>query len=165
MAVLPPPPPEREHRAGEGREPAEAPLALCENEAGEKERERAGREGRSVALSVCLCLTQKSASCHRKDKLPEDLILYNNIAWPRCPSKASLTRHVLLRSFFPLQPMKRCLARSRRMCSHGRSCFLFFISVGMTMQNFYPLFAVLDTEDESADFGKIYLSLSLCNKI
>ena len=47
------------------------------------------------------------------------------------------------------------------MCSHGRSCFLFSISVGMTMQNFYPLFAVLDTEDESADFGKISLSLSL----
>ena len=163
MAVLPPPP-EREHRAGEGREPAEAPRALCENEAGKKGREReSGQEGegRSVALSVCLCLTQKSASCHRKDKLPEDLILYNNIAWPRCPSKASLTRHVLLRSFFPLEPMKRCLARSRRMCSHGRSCFLFFISVGMTMQNFYPLFAVLDTEDESADFGKISLSLSL----
>ena len=155
MAVLPPPP-EREQRAGE----AEAPRALCENEAGKKGREReSGQEGegRSVALSVCLCLTQKSASCHRKDKLPEDLILYNNIAWPRCPSKASLT----LRSFFPLEPMKRCLARSRRMCSHGRSCFLFFISVGMTMQNFYPLFAVLDTEDESADFGKISLSLSL----
>ena len=51
------------------------------------------------------------------------------------------------------------------MCSHGRSCFLFFISVGMTMQNFYPLFAVLDTEDESADFGNISLSRSLCNKI
>ena len=102
MAVLPPPP-EREHRAGE----AEAPRALCENEAGKKGREReSGQEGegRSVALSVCLCLTQKSASCHRKDKLPEDLILYNNIAWPRCPSKTSLTRHVLLRSFFPIEP-------------------------------------------------------------
>ena len=53
------------------------------------------------------------------------------------------------------------LRASGHWCSHGRSCFLFFISVGMTMQNFYPLFAVLDTEDESADFGKISLSLSL----
>ena len=76
------------------------------------ERGQSGRGGARCrsALSVSVCLTQKSVSCHRKDKLPVDLISYNDTAWLWMSLKGLAHPHRTCSSDYQLllqEPMKQ----------------------------------------------------------